>query len=65
MILLDANILMYAAGAEHPNRSPSLAVLKAVAETTIDAAIDAEILQEIIHRYTAQPATCWTPPKAS
>jgi predicted nucleic acid-binding protein len=53
VILVDANILMYAAGRDHPNKTPSLAVLESVATEGLDAAIDAEILQEILHRYRA------------
>ena len=53
MILLDANILMYAAGAAHPHKAPSLALLDRVAGGDVDAAIDAEVLQEILHRYRA------------
>lgn len=53
MILVDANILMYAAGKEHPHREPSLAFLKSVAEGGLDAVLDAEVLQEILHRYSA------------
>ena len=53
MILLDANILMYAAGAEDPRKAPSLALLDRVARGNVDAAIDAEVLQEILHRYRA------------
>ena len=53
MILLDANVLMYAAGAAHPHKAPSLALLDRVARGEVDAAIDAEVLQEILHRYRA------------
>jgi predicted nucleic acid-binding protein len=53
MILVDSNILMYAAGAEHPNKAPSLAWLERVARDEIDASLDAEALQEILHRYRA------------
>ena len=53
MILVDANILMYAAGADHNNKAASLQFLERVAEGEIDAVIDAEILQEILHRYRA------------
>lgn len=53
MLLVDANILMYAAGAEHPNRSRSLEFLNCVARGETEAAIDAEVLQEILHRYRA------------
>jgi predicted nucleic acid-binding protein len=53
MILVDSNILMYAAGAEHPNKAPSLAWLERVARDEIEATVDAEVLQEILHRYRA------------
>ena len=53
MILLDANILMYAAGVDHPHKAPSLAVLERVATGSIEAAADVEVLQEILHRYRA------------
>jgi predicted nucleic acid-binding protein len=51
VILLDANILMYAAGREHPHKEPSAELLARVARGTVEAAIDAEILQEVLHRY--------------
>lgn len=53
MILVDANVLMYAAGAEHPNKRPSVIFLEKVADGEIDAVLDAEVLQEILHRYRA------------
>lgn len=53
MILLDANILMYAAGSDHPNKAPSLALLERVARGTVEAGADVEVLQEILHRYRA------------
>lgn len=53
MILLDANVLMYAGGAEHPNRAPSLDLLARVAQGDVDAAADVEVLQELLHRYRA------------
>ena len=53
MILVDANIFMYAAGAEHPHKRPSLAFLRRVAQGEVDAVVDAEVLQEILHRYRA------------
>ena len=51
MILVDANVLMYAAGAAHPHKAPSVAFLRRVAEGEVEATIDAEILQELLHRY--------------
>lgn len=53
MILLDANVLMYAAGADHPNKEPSVRFLERVARGEVEAALDAESLQEILHRYRA------------
>lgn len=53
MILIDSNVFMYAAGQPHPNKRPSLAFLRRVALGHLDAVIDAEVLQEILHRYLA------------
>ena len=53
MILVDSNVLMYAAGADHPRKRPSVDFLQRVASREIDAALDAEVLQEILHRYRA------------
>ncbi len=53
MILVDANVLMYAAGAPHRLKRPSADLLDRIARGEIDAGIDAEILQEILHRYRA------------
>jgi predicted nucleic acid-binding protein len=53
LILLDANIFMYAAGAAHPCKAPSTAFLLRVARGEIEAAVDTEALQEILHRYRA------------
>jgi predicted nucleic acid-binding protein len=51
MILLDANIFMYAGGAAHPHKAPSLELLRRVATGKVEAVLDAEILQEILYRY--------------
>ena len=53
MILVDANVIMYAAGAEHAHKRPSVALLERVARGEVEATIDAEVLQEILHRYRA------------
>lgn len=53
MILVDANIFMYAAGAPHPHKGPSVKLLERIADGAVDAAVDAEVLQEILHRYRA------------
>lgn len=53
MILVDTNILMYAAGAAHPHKGRSVRFLERVASGEEDAVLDAETLQEILHRYRA------------
>jgi predicted nucleic acid-binding protein len=53
MILVDSNIFMYAGGAEHTHKRPSVAYLQRIARNEIDAVIDAEVMQEILHRYRA------------
>lgn len=53
MILVDSNVFMYAAGELHPNKKPCVDFLERVARLDVDAAIDAEVLQEILHRYRA------------
>jgi len=51
VILVDSNILMYAAGVEHKNKARCVAFLERVAREEVDAVLDAEVLQEILHRY--------------
>jgi uncharacterized protein len=51
MILVDSSILMYASGGDHPHRASSAAFLERVADGKVQAAINAELLQEILHRY--------------
>ena len=53
MILVDANILMYASGGPHRCKAPSAALLRRIASGEVDGIIDAEVLQEILHRYRA------------
>jgi hypothetical protein len=48
---LDANILMYAAGAAHPLREPCREALTRAVEQEVSLVTDAEVLQEILHRY--------------
>ena len=53
MILVDTNVIMYAAGAPHPNKATSVRFLERVARGEVPATIDVEVLQEILHRYRA------------
>ena len=50
---IDASVPMYAAGADHPLKRPCVAVLSAVARGDVVAVTDAEVHQEILHRYSA------------
>jgi hypothetical protein len=50
---IDTNVPMYAVGADHPLKRPCLAILEAVATGALTAVTDVEVLQEILHRYTA------------
>ena len=53
MILVDANVFMVAAGKPSPQREPCRRFLDRVVggDPGLDARTDAEILQEILHRY--------------
>jgi len=52
VILIDANIFMYAAGRESPQRSPCQRFLdRIVAGEGPAACTNTEILQEVLHRY--------------
>jgi hypothetical protein len=53
LVFLDVNIPMYAAGQLHPYREPCAWLLTQVARGQIAAAIDTEIIQEILYRFGA------------
>jgi uncharacterized protein len=44
---------MYAVGAQHHLKAPCIAILELIAEGDIVAVTSVEIIQEIVHRYTA------------
>jgi len=48
---LDANIVMYAVGKDHPYKTPCRTILQRVERDEIDVVSSAEVLQEILHRY--------------
>jgi uncharacterized protein len=50
---IDTNIPMYAVGTDHSLKQPCLAILEAIAQGYLSAVTDIEVLQEILHRYTA------------
>ena len=45
--------MMYAGGAEHPLRLPCVRVLELVTDGRIEAATSAEVIQEILHRFSS------------
>jgi len=53
MILIDSNIPMYLVGASHPNKIDAQRLLEKFAAEGIRLVTDAEVLQEILHRYVA------------
>ncbi|MHB8654631.1 MAG: type II toxin-antitoxin system VapC family toxin [Terriglobia bacterium] len=48
-IFLDTNIFLYAAGTSHPHREACAKVLRRVADGTLDATINSEVVQEILY----------------
>ena len=50
---IDANVPIYAAGREHPYKAPCARVLMLAAEHPQWFVTDAEVLQELVHRYVA------------
>ena len=52
-VFIDANVPIYAAGREHPNKEACARILMLAAEHPRSFVTDAEILQELMHRYLA------------
>ncbi len=53
MILVDSNIPMYLIGAAHPHKSDARRLLEQAVSNRERLVADAEVLQEILHRYAA------------
>lgn len=53
MILVDSNIPMYLVGAPHAHKSDARRLLEKVISERQSLVTDAEVLQEILHRYVA------------
>lgn len=51
LLFVDTNIPIYAAGKPHPLKAPSAEVLDLVARYPHAFVTDAEVLQELMHRY--------------
>ena len=53
MILIDSNIPMYLVGGPHPNKANAERLLEKLTLDRQRLVTDAEVLQEILHRYAA------------
>ena len=53
MILIDANVPMYLVGPAHPHKTDAQRVLEKAVSDRERLVTDAEVLQEILHRYAA------------
>ena len=53
MIFIDSNVPMYLVGAAHTNKDRALAILTWLVRDGEQFVTDAEVYQEIFHRYTA------------
>lgn len=53
MIFIDSNIPMYLVGERHPHKIDAQRLLEQVVAASERLVTDAEVFQEILHRYTA------------
>lgn len=53
MILVDSNVPMYLVGADHPHKVDARRLLERAIAEKRRLVTDAEVLQEILHRYVA------------
>ena len=53
MIFVDSNVPMYLVGAVHPHKRDAQHILEKLTAAGERMVTDAEVLQEILHRYTA------------
>ena len=53
MIFVDSNISMYLVGAAHPHKTDAQRLLEAAIVSREKLITDAEVLQEVLHRYSA------------
>jgi hypothetical protein len=53
LIFVDSNIPMYLIGAAHPHKAEAQVILERLIAAGERLVTDAEMLQEILHRYTA------------
>jgi uncharacterized protein len=53
LILVDSNIPMYLIGSPHPHKTDAQRLLETLIAKRESLVTDAEVLQEILHRYVA------------
>lgn len=53
MILVDSNIPMYLVGGPHPHKSDAQRLMERLISERLRLVTDAEVMQEILHRYVA------------
>lgn len=53
MVFVDANVAMYLVGAAHPHKIDAQRRLETLVSQRVRLVTDAEVLTEILHRYTA------------
>ena len=53
MIFIDSNVPMYLVGANHPHKQDTILLLEDVVGKKERLVTNTEVLQEILHRYTA------------
>jgi predicted nucleic acid-binding protein len=53
LIFIDSDIPMYLAGASHPHKTDAQLILENLVAARERLVCDAEVLQEILHRYVA------------
>jgi predicted nucleic acid-binding protein len=51
-VFLDTNIFLYAAGRAHPERDACARLLRRVADGSLEATVNTEVLQEILYLLT-------------
>ncbi len=54
LFFLDANIIMYCLGKEHPLKTPCLRLIEQIRDGALLVCTNTEVQQETLHRYYAQ-----------
>lgn len=52
-LFVDSAVIMYAGGRDHPLRAACQRLLRRIADGHLDAVTSVEVIQEILHRFTA------------